>query len=113
MDVHVVTCASYPGSFRANLDISTQLCQRLDKIADALALQVRRGAACEDPTASLFETVVGYIPNGRGSMVVCLADDGLVGGLQNVRGLLKHALQVARPNQSGNRDQSHSHVHSK
>jgi molybdenum cofactor synthesis domain-containing protein len=112
VDLHVVTCAIYPGSFRANLEFSTQVCQRLDKIADALALQIRRGAACEDPTASLFETVVGYIPNGRGSIVVCLADDGLVGGLQNVRGLLKHALQVARPNQTCSNDYRHFHAHS-
>lgn len=110
VDVQVVTCASYPGSFRAHLEISTELCKRLDKVADALALQVRRGAASENATTALFETVVGYMPKGRGAMVVCLSDDGLVSGLQNVRGLLKHALQVARPKQSG-RSHDHSHAH--
>jgi hypothetical protein len=107
LDVHVVTCASYPGCFRAHLDISTELTKRLDKVADALALQVRRGAASEHATTALFETVVGYIPDGIGAMLVCLSDDGLIGGLGNVRGLLKHALQVARPNQN---ERSHSHA---
>jgi len=111
VDVYVVTCASYPGCFRTHLDISTELAKRLDKVADALALQVRRGAASDNAAAALFETVVGYIPEGTGAMLVCLADDGLVGGLQNVRGLLKHALQVARPNQTGH-SRSHSHSRS-
>ena len=108
VDVHVVTCAMYPGCFRRHLDVSTELAKRLDKVADALALQVRRGSASENATAALFETIVGYVADGRGALLVCLPDNGLVGGLQNVRGLLKHALQVARPNQI-----SHNNSHSR
>jgi molybdenum cofactor synthesis domain-containing protein len=108
VDVHVVICASYPGSFRHSLNVSTELCKRLEKVADAFAFQVRRGAASEDATSALFEAVVGYVPSGKGAMLVCLSDRGLTGGLQNVRGLLKHALQVARPNQDAH---SHSHPH--
>jgi hypothetical protein len=99
IDLYVVICASYPGSFRDSLNISTELCKWLEKVADALAIQVRRGAASEDATSALFESVVGYAPNGKGTMLVCLSDRGLTGGLQNVRGLLNHALQVARQNQ--------------
>lgn len=107
VDVHVVVCASYPGSFRRHLDISNELVKRLEKVADGLALQVRRGAASEDATSAYFETVAGYVPNGRGAMLVCVSDHGLVGGLQNVRGLLKHALQVARSKSQG---AHHSHA---
>jgi hypothetical protein len=111
VDVHVVACASYPGSFRAQLEISTELTKRLVKVADALALQVRRGAASENAAAALYETVVGYVPSGQGALLVCLSDEGLVGGLQNVRGLLKHALQVARPSH-GTQSHDHNHNHS-
>lgn len=108
IDVYVVICASYPGSFRDSLNVTTELRKRMKKLADALALQVRRGAASEDATSALFEAVVGYVPSRKGAMLVCLSDRGLTGGLKNVRGLLKHALQVARPSQDAH---SHSHAH--
>jgi MoeA C-terminal region (domain IV) len=96
-DVIVVSCTSYPGSFAYHLDISSALRQRLDKVADVLALQARQGAASDDPTAALFETVVGYVPDKEeGAMLVCLADRGIEAGLSNIRGLLKHALNVGR-----------------
>ena len=106
VDIHVVICASYPGSFRHGINVWVELCKRLEKVADALALQVRRGAASEDATSALFETVVGYVPSGKRAMLVCLSDRGLTGGLQNVRGLLQQALQVARQNPA-----AHSHSH--
>jgi molybdenum cofactor synthesis domain-containing protein len=80
--------------------------QELSKTADALAMQARRGAAAQDPKAALYETVVGYISNDDGNsscgssnngvLVIFLSAFGLKGGLSNVRGLLKHALQIAR-----------------
>ena len=106
VDMNVVICASYPGSFRHGINFSVELCKRLEKVADALALQVRQGAASEDATSALFETVVGYVPSGKGAMLLCLSDRGLTGGLQNVRGLLQQALQVARQNPA-----AHSHSH--
>lgn len=83
-------------TFLHHLDVATALRQRLVKVADAMALQARRGAASQDAAfGALQETVVGYTGEGS-SMLVFLPQQGLQGGLQNVRGLLKHALRVAR-----------------
>jgi hypothetical protein len=99
IDIHVVVDGrTKPGSLRSSLELSSILRSQLAKVADAVALQARRGAASQDPTAALFEVVVGYLPVGRGSMVIALADRGLDGALSNVRGLLKHALSIARGN---------------
>ena len=81
----------------------------VEKVADAIALQARRGAAEEDGTAALFETVVGYLHSPTegtpgGSMLIALPMNGLKGGLANVRGLIKHALNVAR-------GKAHNHHH--
>ena len=86
VDMHVVICASYPGSFWHGINVLVELCRHLEKVADVLALQVQQGAASEDATSVLFETVVvGYVPSRKGAMlVVCLSDRGLTGGLQNV-----------------------------
>ena len=107
-DVIVVVCTSYNGAFPHHLDISSALRQRLDKIADVLAMQARQGAASQDPIAALFETVAGYVPEKNGSMLVCLADRGVDAGLGNIRGLLKHALNVGR---SLPHNHHHSHQH--
>jgi molybdenum cofactor synthesis domain-containing protein len=93
-DVICIVCQDYPGSFLRNLDISNCLRTHLDKVADAMALQARRGAASADAPAALFETVVGFLPPS--SMVICVSEQGMEGALQNVRGLLKHALKVAK-----------------
>jgi hypothetical protein len=45
---------------------------------------------------AVFEVVVGLSPTGSGGIVIMLPEEGLDGGLGNVRGLLKHALQIAR-----------------
>lgn len=95
-DMHIVVCSSASGSLRTHLELSTQLRSELTKVADAMALQARRGAAAQSPTAALFEVVVGYVPQGCGSLVIVLPEDGLDGSLSNVRGLLKHALEIAR-----------------
>ena len=92
-DVHGVV---YQASFRHQLDVATALRQRLVKVADVMALQARRGAAAEHAASALLETVVGYVPSDRGSMMIMVPEKGLHGGLENVRGLLKHALQVGR-----------------
>lgn len=97
VDIWVVACS---GSFTYSLDISTGLRKRVGKIADAVALQVRRGASAQDGTAALFEPVVGYLQSENasqgGCILVALPTLGLEAGLGNVRGLLKHALNVAR-----------------
>ena len=80
--------------------------QRLNKVADALALQARQGAASEDSRAALFEAVVGYAPEGKGAILVCLPEQGVGSGLANVRGLLKHALNVGR-----GKPHNHHHTH--
>eukprot|EP00980_Cylindrotheca_fusiformis_P029512 scaffold23496_cov188-Cylindrotheca_fusiformis.AAC.10 len=105
-DVIVVSCASYPGSFRHYLDVSSMFRNKLQKVATALSLQARQGAASQNSTAAIFESVVGYAPEEKGAMLICLPDSGLMGGLSNVRGLLKHALNVAR-------GRPHNHHHKK
>jgi molybdenum cofactor synthesis domain-containing protein len=95
--VDVVVLACPPGSFRIHLELGNLLRSKLSKVADNIALQARKGAAAQDPTAALFEIVVGFLPTaGRGSMVILLPENGLDGALSNVRGLLKHALRIAR-----------------
>jgi hypothetical protein len=107
-DFIVVSCVSFEGSFPYHLDVSTALRARVQKAAEALALNARQGAASQASTAALFETVVGYAPEKQGAMLVCLPDRGLSGGLENVRGLLKHALNVAR-GKPHNRHHTHKH----
>ena len=67
----------------------------LTKLSDTLSLQVRRGATSQEPNAAMYENVVGYLPENK-SLVVFLSEKGLDGALGNVRGLLKHALPIAR-----------------
>ncbi len=95
-DVLVATYSAFAGSFRHHLDVNSELRKHLTKVADAMALQARWGAAGQDASCAAIETLVGYVPNGRGFMLICLSEMGVVGGLENVRGLLKHALTVAR-----------------
>jgi len=113
-DLIVVSCVSFEGSFRYHLDVAAAVSGRLEKPAKALALQARQGAAVETPTAALFEVVAGYTPEKQGAMVICLPDIGVSGGLSNVRGLLKHALNIARgkPHNHHHTHQHHNHANS-
>ncbi|CAB9517918.1 Molybdenum cofactor biosynthesis protein [Seminavis robusta] len=95
-DFWVVACS---GSFPYSLQVSEMIRGKVGKVADALALQARRGAAAQDGTAALFDPVVGFIKADKsdgGCMLIALPLKGLDGGLENVRGLLKHAVNVAR-----------------
>jgi hypothetical protein len=109
-DVFVIVCHDFDGSYQYHLDVSSELRKKLHKVADAMALQARRGAASEDPSAALFETVVGSVREGHGAVMICLTEKGLHGGLQNVRGLLKHALKVGRGKHE-HRSSTHHHRH--
>jgi len=109
-DLVVVCCVSFDGSFAYHLDVAATLSKRLQKPAKSLALQARQGAAAENPIAALFEVVAGYASEGTGAMVICLPDSGLSGALGNVRGLLKHSLNVAR-DKPHNDHHNHSHDH--
>lgn len=95
-DLIVVACATPPGSYLYNLDVSFTLLKRLHKAADAIALQARQGVASSNAQLAIFEAVVGYAPEQQGAMMACIPEDGIDGGLSNIRGLLKHALNVAR-----------------
>lgn len=114
-DFIIVICASFEGCFRYHLDVSSSLRSHVEKAADALALQARQGAASQDPTAALFECFVGYSPERQGAMVVCLPDRGLYGALNNIRGLIKHALNVARgkPHNHHHSHKNHDHLKAK
>jgi molybdopterin molybdotransferase len=95
-DIIVISCCKFDGSFRYHAELAQKIRATLVKVADAMALQARRGAASQDPTMAVFEVVVGLSPNGSGAIVIMLPEEGLDGGLGNVRGLLKHALKIAR-----------------
>jgi hypothetical protein len=95
-DLIVVSCISFKGAFQYHLDVSSILHSRLKKLADALALHARQGAASQEPTTAIFESIIGYAPDKQGAILICLPDKGLKGALGNIRGLLKHALNVAR-----------------
>jgi molybdopterin molybdotransferase len=91
----VVLVTSLAESFANHTMVANWLRLRLSKLADAMALQIRRGASSQDSQAAMYENVVGYLPENGGSMVVLLSDHGLEGGLGLVRGLIKHALIIA------------------
>ncbi|CAJ1896361.1 unnamed protein product [Cylindrotheca closterium] len=95
-DLIVVVCVTSPGSYLFNLDVSSMLSKRLRKVAGALALQARQGVASSNSQSAIFEAVVGYAPEKQGAMMSCLPEEGVDGGLSNIRGLLKHALNTAR-----------------
>lgn len=95
-DIIVVVCKAFTGSWKYHLDIAAALRKQLVKIADSIAMVARRGAAQEDATCALFETVVGFVAKDRGCMMILVPEQGLLNSLSNVRGLLKHALQVGR-----------------
>jgi molybdopterin molybdotransferase len=97
VDLVVVSCSPFEGDFIHHLSVSNALNQHLSKQAISLALQARQGAAAQHPQAALFEVVVGYMPGGKsGAMLICLPGIGVHGALSNVRGLLKHGLNLAR-----------------
>ena len=107
-DLVVISCTAFPGSFKFHLDVSLSLREKLTKIADGMALQARRGAAGQDPAAALFEIVIGYAPDHQGAMIVCLPERGLDDALAQIRGLLKHGLNLSRGN---SQDHHHTHKH--
>eukprot|EP00547_Thalassionema_nitzschioides_P004629 CAMPEP_0194212392 /NCGR_PEP_ID=MMETSP0156-20130528/12206_1 /TAXON_ID=33649 /ORGANISM="Thalassionema nitzschioides, Strain L26-B" /LENGTH=647 /DNA_ID=CAMNT_0038940201 /DNA_START=43 /DNA_END=1982 /DNA_ORIENTATION=- len=90
VDILVVVCEAFAGSLRYHLDIAATLRKQLVKVAESIAMIARRGAASVDPKTALFETVVGFMPTGRGCMMVLIPEQGLQGSLSNVRELLKH-----------------------
>ena len=97
VDLIVVSCVTFDGSFKHHLDVTSTLRQRLSKVAKSMALQARQGSASQDPSTALFEVVVGYVPRiqQHGSMLICVQDNGIRGALSNVRGLIKHGLRVS------------------
>ena len=100
VDFHVISSSIFAGrDLASHLVMAKHLRTRLSKVAGAIALQVRMGAASQDPRTALFETVVGLIPDGSVSLAIFVPGEGLDAGLTNVRGLLKHALEVARSGQ--------------
>lgn len=95
-DLLVVSCVKFSGAFQFHLDVAKKLRQQLSKVANSLALQARMGAASQDPTTAVFETVVGYVPSKNGAMLVCVHENGVAGALSNIRSLIAHGLRIAR-----------------
>jgi molybdopterin molybdotransferase len=111
VDFIVVSCVTFAGSFSYHLDVSIALRKQLSKLANSLALQARQGAASQDPKAALFEVIVGYVPEQGGAMLICLPDIGVQGALSNVRGLLKHGLNLARGKPQNDHHNHRHHQH--
>jgi molybdenum cofactor synthesis domain-containing protein len=97
VDLIVVSCVTFDGSFQYHLDVTSTLRQRLSKVAKSMALQARQGSASQDPSTALFEVTVGHVPRiqQHGSMLICVQDKGVRGALSNVRGLIKHGLRIS------------------
>ena len=112
-DVVVVVCSGT--SFQANLDYASTVRSFFVKEADAIALQARKGAAEQHPTAALFEFTAGFFEDFHGMqyMLLLLPEEGLEGSLQAVGGLLSHALKVGKGGGSFGHShaQHHHHAH--
>lgn len=92
-DIHiVVTCTT----FERNVRLAKELRRKLSNVADSMALQARKGIASSNPAAAIFEIIVGFESSHGGSLTILLPEAGAEDGLANVRGLLKHALEIAR-----------------
>jgi molybdopterin molybdotransferase len=96
VDVLVVACLKLPGSFRHYVKLANLMRRNLSKVANAMALLARRGAADQDSATAIFEVVIGYRTQGKGSIVILVPEEGLDSALSNIHGLLRHALQIAR-----------------
>ena len=81
-------------AFRAGLEVSHALRPILTKPAHAMALQVRKHAASQDPLAALFENQVGLVRDGTSALITC-SDRGLEGAVGAVKGLLGHLVSVS------------------
>ena len=99
-DVVLLVCSGT--SFQDNLTYASELRSIMDKPADAMALQARKGSAEAHPTSALFEFAAF---DGPEFMVILLPDDGLEGALNKIKGLLSHGVKVAK------RLPSHKHDH--
>jgi len=98
IDLIVVSCVKFNGSFQYHLDVTKLLRQQLSKVANSFSSQARMGSASQDPTTAVFETVVGYVPNKNGAMLVYVQENGVGGALSNTRSLISHGLRLARGN---------------
>ncbi len=96
IDLFVLSCVNVDGAFQYHLDATKVLRQQLSKVANSFSLQARVGAASQDPTTAVYETVVGYVPNKSGSMLVFVHENGVGGALSNTRSLITHGLRLAR-----------------
>lgn len=96
IDIFVIVCPNFPGSFRYQLHASKQLRTYLQKIADPMAQMVRRAISSqESPSAALFEIVIGYIGN---SFTVFLPSNGVKSGLSSVTTLLRATVRSRQSN---------------
>eukprot|EP01082_Thalassiosira_pseudonana_P016042 g14187.t1 g14187 contig9:1356444-1356797(+) len=76
-------------AFRVGLEVSHVLRPIVLKNANAMAMQLRKGAVSEDGIAALFENVVGTVRVGSAVLLTC-SDRGLQGAVGAVRESLRH-----------------------
>jgi molybdenum cofactor synthesis domain-containing protein len=91
IDVYILVSKT---SFRYQIEIASNIRQRLNKIADSIAIRARQGVTSDHPPNAIFEVVVGYLSNSSGSMLILLPADGFQGGLRNIQELMKHSLRI-------------------
>lgn len=76
-------------AFRVGLEVAHVLRPIVLKNANAMAMQLRKGAVSEDGIAALFENVVGTVREGSAVLLTC-SDRGLQGAVGAVRESLRH-----------------------
>ena len=80
--------------FRDSNKLAAFIDSCLHKRSDALALQMRQGAASECGLAALFEVIVGTINE---TLVCSVPEEGLVGALGKIRGrVMFHAVMITQ-----------------
>jgi hypothetical protein len=80
-------------AFRVGLELSHAIQPMILKKANALALQVRRGATSDDALAALFDNVVGTVRQGTALLITC-SDTGLEGAVKSISESLQHLVRI-------------------
>jgi len=82
-----------------HLDMAAQLRSLICKEAENMASLILQGAAYDEPTAALFESVAGLANfHNQSCLLMSLPNDGLEGAVEISKGLIKRTLSIARGN---------------
>ena len=91
IDIFLIVVSS---DFRRNLDVSSTFSKLLEKSADALALQMKKGGVTQNGLNALLEFAAG---SAKGKLLLMIPDLGLEGALASIAGaLISHAVMIAK-----------------